>query len=453
MVDKNIFFISKSFQDFSDNLFLIDGDIFLSYGKFNELVINKIKSYPFLLSNKKKLISLKCNNSIETITAIFSIMLSGNIPVLISNKEPDNAVDKILDSINCTKKFDKLSIDKIEDNINLPDLFLPNNASVLFTSGSSSMPKAVLHTFANHYYSALGSNNNIELNQNDRWLLSLPLNHVSGLSILFRTMLSGATVVINDSKMEINEIANKQNITHLSLVEMQLKELLNSYNTLNSIKSVLVGGSTLNQKLVNQAFDKQIPIRTTYGSTEMSSQITTTDAIVPLDKLKSSGKVLAYGEIKISSDNEILVKGKTLCSKYLNADILVDDKGWFHTSDIGEIDSDGYLFVKGRKDNMYISGGENIYPEEIESYISNSNLIITAIIIPKKDNKYGYVPVLFYKTINNEELEVEYVSQFLKDKLPKFKIPKEIYILPKTYKPLGIKPNRQFLKKWIDANH
>lgn len=450
MADK--FFITDAFEKHADNLFLINGEKSITYTEFEKDTIDTLNGLePFSILPGER-VAVVVDNSYETILLIFALFFKGAIPVLLSERIPKLQVTSYMASIDCKKMLSKdiVSTKTINTNkIQFTELSLDNDATIMFTSGTSSVPKAVLHTFGNHYYSALGSNENITLKSGDRWLLSLPINHVGGLSILFRCLIAGATVVLQDSSENLSNSLSKYNITHLSLVETQLKRLLDeSYQSL-SLKAVLIGGGAVSLSVIDQAYGNDLPIYTSYGLTETTSQVTTTPPDATSAMLKTSGKVLPYREIKVADDSEILVKGETLCKSYLNAELPIDTDGWFHTGDLGCIDTNGYLIVTGRKDNMFISGGENIHPEQIESLVKKMPEIEQAVVIPKDDETFGQVPVLFYTNNKGQVITSEMLLDYLSDKLPKFQIPRSVYQFPETYKKSGIKPDRQFLKEWL----
>ncbi len=298
---------------------------------------------------------------------------------------------------------------------------LNNKATIIFTSGSSGNPKPALHTLANHYYSALGSNENINLDMGDKWSLSLPLHHVGGIAILFRCLLSGAITVIGQD----------DNITHYSFVPTQLMDFMAKHN-FKMPKAILLGGATIAESLLDKAMEYKLPIYTTYGCTEMSSQICTTSHNASLEDLKTAGQLLKYREVKISDDGEILVRGKTLFCGYLQigggAGVLQKSyhtQEWFCTSDYGYLDSYNRLVVLGRKDNLIISGGENICPEEIEKIILDK-FGLTAIIVAVKNKRFGQRPVAFVDGVFDKDLLIKQLSAIL----PKYKIPDEFYTLP-----------------------
>ncbi len=329
---------------------------------------------------------------------------------------------------------------------------LNHDATIIFTSGTSARPKAVVHSLGNHHYSALGSNRNIPVQPGDRWLLSLPLYHVGGLGILFRTLLGGGAVVIPGEKESIAESIEKHDVTHLSLVSTQLYRLLNDGLTLQRIKrlkAVLVGGSAVPTSLIARAHEAGLPLYTTYGLTEMASQVTTTAPQEPSDRLLTSGKVLDYRSLNVS-DGEILVKGETLFKGYVQGrttTLPVDDEGWFRTGDLGRLDSDGYLKFLGRKDNMFVSGGENIHPEEIEGVLSLFDEISEAIVVPIEDKEFGFRPVAFIRTRNGTQIDERDVVSRLEHSVPRFKIPVSFYEWPDKAGESRLKPDRRYLAK------
>src|SRR5690606_36013663 len=138
-----------------------------------------------------------------------------------------------------------------------------------------------------------------------------------GLGIVFRCLLAGATMVLADSGASIASLVAQHQITHLSVVPTQLQRLLDAPpNLLASLKAILVGGSALPTSLLDAARERKLPIHTTYGLTEMASQVTTTPPEASFAQLKSSGKLLPYRELTIAADGEILVRGKTLFAGY-----------------------------------------------------------------------------------------------------------------------------------------
>ncbi|MGD8922567.1 MAG: o-succinylbenzoate--CoA ligase, partial [Candidatus Zixiibacteriota bacterium] len=333
-------------------------------------------------------------------------------------------------------------------------LSLEQPASIILTSGTTSRPKAVLQTLGNHYYNAVGSNRNIPFTAGDRWLLSLPLYHVGGLAILFRALTGGGAVVIADRKADLYETTTKFGVTHLSLVPTQLRRLLDTKMNLKALsrqlKAVLIGGGTVPPKLIHRSHEIGLPIFTSYGLTEMGSQVATTRPGDPVEKLLTSGVPLDYREVKISPDKEILVRGEVRFSGYVTdhgLDRFFDADGWFATGDVGYFDEDGYLAVTGRLDNMFVSGGENIYPEEIEAALCELDSVIEAIVVPVDHDEYGSRPVAFVRCTSGHSPDEKELRSGLEGKLARFKLPDRFFPWPETAVSSGIKAGRRQLQQ------
>ncbi len=323
----------------------------------------------------------------------------------------------------------------------------------IFTSGTTGQPRAACHTWSNHYCSARGANQNIPLKAGDRWFISLPLFHVGGLAVLFRTLLAGATIVVPEDRQITPDIIQTFQITHVSMVATQLQRFVNSLPAQgfrSSLKCILVGGGPIPPHLIQKALEQHLPVFTTYGSTEMSSQITTTRPGDNLQRLLTAGRPLPYREVQIAPDGEILVKGPTLFKGYWDGGKLqlpVDEEGWFHTGDIGRWTIDGYLKVIGRKDNMFVSGGENIHPEEIEAMLMRLPGVKQALVVPLPHPEFGARPVAFLEMEpNNHPLDAEQLRGMLQAFLPRFKIPDHFLPWP-VHTHYMVKPNRKVFQE------
>jgi O-succinylbenzoic acid--CoA ligase len=330
------------------------------------------------------------------------------------------------------------------------NLSLNQEATIIFTSGSQGKPKGVLHTIGNHYYSAMGSNVNIPLIPDDRWMITLPFYHVAGIAILFRTMLAGAAGVIPDpGKSFFNQI-DYFKTTHLSLIPTQLQRMIKDKtgkDDCKNVKTILVGGGSCPASLIKQSIQTGLPLYSSYGSTEMASQITTTTADELVKNPKSSGKLLPYRELTIDTKGEILVKGETLFKRYAtgyNDSIELIKDGWFRTGDKGYIDRNDSLIVTGRLDNMFISGGENIYPGEIERQLINLDIIRDVCVVDVPDEEYGAKPVAFVRIRGRKKIDEVFLKTYLENKISRFKIPSRFFQWPDNLDQL--KPDRKELR-------
>ena len=402
----------------------------------------------------------------------FSILVLGGIVVPVNPKFPTLKIFSLLADINCElivtfdsklipdleKKFKILSIESLfngsvgnKEYKIFPSLKFNNFATVIFTSGTRGKPKGVLHTIGNHYYSATGSNLNIPINHDDCWMVSLPFYHIAAIAILFRTLIAGAGCFIPASAQNFSYDIKHHHITHTSLVTTQLHRWIadNSItDSAKSLKAILIGGSYIPQLLIKMALARELPIFTSYGSTEMSSQITTTSAGDLIKQPVSSGKVLPYRKLKMNRTGEIMVKGKTLCYGYVSGKEISncrDQYGWFHTGDLGSYDRYKNLLVHGRIDNMFISGGENIYPEEIELQLQYQRNITKVCVVDIPDEEYGARPVAFIKMEVQQVINESDLKKFLEERIESFKIPVKFLDWPEDIDRL--KPDRNYLRE------
>ena len=196
--------------------------------------------------------------------------------------------------------------------------------------------------------------------------------------------------------------------------------------------------------------------------TETSSQIVTLSPEDSLQKLGSAGKPLFPSQLKIELENgeaakagtagEIIVKGPNVTPGYLNrADATAEKirEGWLYTGDIGYLDEEGFLFVKDRRSDLIISGGENIYPAEIEAALLSHPDVLDAGVTGIEDKKWGQVPVAFIVKKKGRNLSEEVLQQFLMERLAKYKVPKAVYFTEQLPRNAAKKLLRRKLREWV----
>ncbi|MDZ7371292.1 MAG: AMP-binding protein [candidate division KSB1 bacterium] len=391
--------------------------------------------------------------TLNTIREIFTAWASGSVPVLLNNHMPIETAVEQCRRIGCrffVGDTQSADLEVIAPKARVQPLLHSRSdwASILFTSGSTGEPKACVNSFSNHFYSALGANENMPLEPADRWLLSLPLFHVGGLGVLFRTMLAGASVVI-PPEPSLSASLDFAEPTHLSLVHTQLYRLMQDSATVDFLRryrGILLGGSAFPDALIRQAVDEGIIIHTSYGSTEMSSQITATPRGASLAELLTCGRLLPYRSLHFTQDGEILVSGKTLFLGYWDGETLTrpENEGFFSTGDLGRLDENGNLLIYGRRDNLFKAGGENISPEEIERLLLRIEDVAEAIVVPIPDPEYGALPVAFIRTFSGKPANRLDLTS-LRRTLPGLKIPRRVWDLPADQGRL--KPSRSELSR------
>ncbi len=316
-------------------------------------------------------------------------------------------------------------------------------SSVVFTSGSRGIPKGAILSLGNHYFSALSCGENARLMYDDCWLAVLPFYHVGGMAILYRCAATRCSVHIMSSfdVDRVNELIDGGIVTRVSLVPTMLSSLVAGRGRSrfpDTLRTILLGGEPIPGHLLEVIDELSIPVIVTYGMTETASHVCATAPGDTGEKLRSSGRALACSEIGIfddegrqvagAVDGEIAVRGKVVFKRYIGekAEDSHDLEGWFRTGDIGHFDSDGYLHVRGRKDDMFISGGENVYPIEIESVASGFEGVAECAVIAIEDAEWGRRPVLFFTRAGDSNVDVTGLEPFLRKFLPRIYMPRKI---------------------------
>lgn len=322
------------------------------------------------------------------------------------------------------------------EEISLDDPF-----TMMFTSGTTGAPKAVMHTYGNHWWSATGSALNLGLQKDDKWLLPLPIFHIGGFSILQRSVIYGIPAFVMekyDPETFYTVIRDKQ-ITIVSLVTLMLRkyvETLGSETLPGHVRCLLLGGGSVPEDLLELVKEKSFPLFQSYGMTETSSQIVTLSAEDALGKLGSSGKALFPAQVKIINPQqdqvgEIVVKGPMVMNGYVDnpeANTSSFTNGWLKTGDLGYLDEEGFLYVVERRTDLIISGGENIYPSEIESKLLQLPGIVDAGVFGREDHNWGQVPIACVVR-KREDMTEQYILTQLAESLATYKIPQQIYFV------------------------
>ncbi len=433
--------IDLSARQFPDKTVIQLLDQSISYQELSEKVIDQTEHFNKRLGATRKIIALEGESSLSCIVSLLSIIESGHIAAPLNMRYPELSrisQANALGALRMNSTGEMLTDTKAAEH---SDIILPDDAAlIIHTSGSSGTPKAALLSEKNFIASAQGVNTAVSFTSFDRWLCPLPLWHVGGLGILVRVLQSGGTMLLADSA-NLNELISKYQPTHLSFVDLQLSRILESKQTFTALKAtakaILLGGSAISKKNIQRSIAHDLPIYLSYGLTEMSSTVTMHRVSESdLDHSPgSSGKLLDGRQIRLSSDGIIQVNGATRFLGYLKNGELespFDPDGWFSTGDRGELSIEGELSVQGRADNMFISGGENVQPEQIEAAIVARQEVIECIVVPATDDQYGYSPVAFVKFSDEENFleKTEILSLALRALLPGYMIPVRWFPFP-----------------------
>ena len=308
-------------------------------------------------------------------------------------------------------------------------------AAIMNTSATTGQFKSVPLRWSQIKAHVQASQEVLGRSEQDNWLMVLPLFHVSGLSILMRSLYNGTAMTIMESydEEQVLQCIHDGRINMMSLVPTILKNL-ESRIIHHQLRVILLGGEFIPRPLVDACVAKQLPIYKTYGMTETFSQSVTMPVLLNLNKLDSVGKPLPRMTVHIVNPDvdgvgEIHLNGPMVMRGYINREPIHGD---FNTDDMGYVDEDGFLYILNRRTDLIISGGENIYPKEIEDTVYAMQGVKECAVIPVADTKWGQVPALFVAFDDIDALGTDskmIVRDYISSKLAKYKVPKYITIM------------------------
>ncbi|MEH2337848.1 2-succinylbenzoate--CoA ligase [Nostoc sp.] len=309
------------------------------------------------------------------------------------------------------------------------------NRIMIPTGGSSGQIKFAIHTWETLIASVQGFTEYFQLKQVNSFCV-LPLYHVSGLMQFLRSFTTGGKLAIQLFKaLESSQILNiKQSEFFISLVPTQLQRLLQNPELtewLIQFNTVLLGGAPAWNELLEKARFHRIRLSPTYGMTETASQIATLKPDDFLGGKMSSGQILPHVKVTIRNQQDEILNANQIGNITIHAQSLSlgyypktrENQDIFQVDDLGFLDDQGYLNIIGRNSDKIITGGENIYPAEIESAIQATQMVADICVIGIPDKHWGQALTAIYipKQSNTSALKIQ---TLLKDKLSKFKIPK-----------------------------
>ena len=268
--------------------------------------------------------------------------------------------------------------------------------------------------------------------EQDNWLMILPLFHVSGLSILLRSLYNGTAVTIlpKYDEAQVLKLIESENINMMSLVPTILTQLEPSI-THHKLRVILLGGEFIPMALIDACEKKSLPIYKTYGMTETFSQSVTFSVLDYPHKRDSVGKPLPGMQVRIDKPDvdgvgEIHLTGPMVMTGYIDKEPIDSD---LNTDDIGYVDEDGFVYILNRRKDLIISGGENIYPKELEDLVYTLPSVKECAVVPVPDPKWGQVPALFVAFHDGESMTADEIVSFMTKSLAKYKVPKYVKIL------------------------
>lgn len=294
----------------------------------------------------------------------------------------------------------------------------PDADLVVFTSGTTGLPKGVRLSHSNLEAAAEASMAHLGHGPDDNWLLAIPLHHVGGLSILVRQVYAGGSVTLQPG-FDPPSFATAMHgrVTMVSVVPTMLRRVL-GYGPFSGLRAVLVGGGPIPIGLLEEAVDAGLPVLPTYGMTETFGQAAT---LLPGSPVEHRAHPLPGIDIRIEGDGRIALRGDQVSPGYLGEPDRADP--WFVTNDIGVLDDEGALRVLGRSDNVIITGGENVDPEQVEAALRRHPGVHEVCVIGVEDAEWGQRLVGVFEG----DVDPEQLTRWAHGLLPGHMVPKEMH--------------------------
>ncbi|MCY3719012.1 MAG: o-succinylbenzoate--CoA ligase [Anaerolineaceae bacterium] len=470
---------------------LVAGDTRLTYGELNKRVAQLCAAWHGAGLKSGQRVAMVMHGNCETVVRLFAAMRLGHVLVPLGKSLTAGEHSAILQNAKChwllpestREPLLRLPGDGVSDSVPVPldatagqagaylDGTLRPSAplAIVHTSGTTGVPKGVVLTTGNFFFSAMGATLRLGHLPQDRWLCVMPLWHVGGLALVTRAILQGATVVLHprfDAEAFMHALQH-EGVTMVSLVPAMLHRALDHLDGgwPGNLRIALIGGAPLSSALHEWSIDRALPVAPTWGLTETCSQVATLLPAGAGYKPGSTGKPLLFSSLRIADDSgqdlakgeigEIRVSGATVMQGYLgdrqSTSAAICD-GELRTGDLGYLDDEGDLYVVQRLDDLIISGGENVYPTEIERVLIAHPLVEDAVVLGIEDAGWGQRVAAVVQARRTDTFSVEDLSAHLRKHISAFKLPRKWRITDKSFRPVSGKVRRSDLAKLFEVD-
>ena len=449
---------------------LVCGDERLTYTQLNELVARECARWQAVGIKSGEHVALLMHSRQATVLRLFASMRYGTVLVPLGARSTAAERAEQLEQAACNwllpetddepfwrvapggqrKAVDlseKLSADQIarqQDGHLKPEAPL----AIVHTSGTTGQPKGVILGVSNFFYSSIGATMRLGHLPQDRWLCVMPLWHVGGLAMLTRAVLQGAPVVLLhdfDPDAVLHALEHEA-ISLVSLVPTMLHRLLERKpgNWPGRLRLILLGGAAASPNLLLRSAEIELPVAPTWGLTETTSQVATLLPAAVHGKPESVGRPLLFNRLRVVNKSnhtlppgetgQLLVSGPTVMSGYWHDKLATEcalHAGELRTGDLGYLDEVGDLFIVQRMSDLIISGGENVYPAEVERVLCSHASVQDAAVLGIVEAEWGQQVSAVVQLQPGANASREALQAFCRTRLAGYKLPREIHFVSK----------------------
>jgi len=473
--------LTKSTHKFSDKVAVICDGKRVTYRELNSRVNQLAHGFLHRGITRSDRVAILMYNSVELVEIYFalakvgivgiplnfrlaapelsSIIENSDATTLIMGEEFESTINQLKSQLPKVKHF--ITVEKESHKMSRyyhlyynqpdrePDMRVnPEDESfVIYTSGTTGKPKGVILTHKNHFWNTINYTIAYHMDENDIELALTPLFHSSTMGRIFTYVFAGATFITSNhfNPEQAMELITQHNVTSITQTPTMYAALLNLRGTnryyTSSVKRIVSGAAPVFPEMKGELAHlfPHAGIFDLYGLTEASPGVTILSPHDSPEKVNSVGKPMVSVRIKIVGEvgkelpsgesGEIICRGPNVMKGYYNNQAAAQEvlrEGWLYTGDVGKIDQDGYLYLTGRKKELIISGGENIYPAEVEAVLQQHPLILEAAVIGVPDEYWGESVKAVVVPKPGETLTEQEVIEYCKSQLAHYKKPKSV---------------------------
>lgn len=405
-------------------------------------------------------IALWGENSLDYLVALFAILRAGHIAVPLNTRLTPRELTAVAATVELRgllgardfpqahrDALPKVSIYSLVQKVNMAappprvkELSDTEPAIMVCSSGSAGRVKVVPLTLRSLFDHAAAVCSHLNVTWRDSWVACLPFYHVGGLAIPFRCLSAGAALVISQTAdpEDLNRLIDVDGATLISVVPTVLERMLNKRENTpypKTLRAIITGGGPVPERLI----DRCEQVYPTYGLTEAGSMVTCARPGCKIEERKTAGPPLPKTSVKIVDDagrevkpgqtGQIMVRGPGMAFSFIadrEASFQTFKGNWIATGDVGHADGSGCLHVQARRSDVVLSGGENVYPAEIEAALRKHPRIAAAVVLPVEDPEWGQAAAALIVLAPGRPLQKIHIFHFLEEHLARYKFPRHV---------------------------